>query len=855
LNPLAHARGYFTDGISWIGRTQSSPARQQGDLKRYNRNLEKLQATAAWERIQEAFFETGDPAPVLAGLTALIDQIAIDAFQATLGSAFPGSLAMLAVGGFGRCELFPYSDVDILILLERESQTAGLKDALSEYVKLLWDAGLRLSHSVHTIAECAQLNEQNIELSISLLDRRLLSGSSDLNTKLDAKLAPFFERNARSFSQHLARLSRARHRKYQDTFYHLEPDIKETPGGLRDLHLIAWLEKLRKPDPAVAAHLATPTRFIRWLRCFLHYRGGRDQNLLSFELQEDIAQHSQNKSPAGFMREYFQSARVIAGEARRSLDAIEKSESSLLGQFRDWRSRLSNADFTVSHERVYLRTPGQLDKDPAIALRLFEFLARHGIPLAAETERRLEDSRAAFAQYCAVCPGLWVPIRAILSLPHAALALRAMHYTSLIQALFPEWQDITCLVVPDYYHRYTVDEHTLVAIEKLEQLKDAPDTVQRRFAEILSEIEDHALLRFALLFHDAGKGGDTGDHARESMKLARQAMQRVQIPADDQARVEFLIEHHLDLSAVMNSRDLDDPATADILADRIGTIEQLKLLTVLTYADISAVNPTAMTPWRLEQLWETYRVTHQKLVRELETGRIQELPKDLPEVAAFIKGFPTRYLRTHGPAEIESHIQLKELSRPTGAAVEIEKQGSVYRATIVARDRPVLFASLAGALSSFGMDILKAEAFANAQGVVLDTFVFADPKRTLDLNAPETERLQQSLERAALGKLNVEQLLKARPVPAKSKRRIEPSVHFDAQACEFATLVEIIAEDRPGLLYDLAATFSAASCNIDVVLIDTEGHKAIDVFYVASDGHKLTPELERRLEKKLLAVC
>jgi [protein-PII] uridylyltransferase len=212
-------------------------------------------------------------------------------------------------------------------------------------------------------------------------------------------------------------------------------------------------------------------------------------------------------------------------------------------------------------------------------------------------------------------------------------------------------------------------------------------------------------------------------------------------------------------------------------------------------------------------------------------------------------------LRTHTPAEIQAHIQLKELSRPTGAAVEIDRQGSVYRATIVARDRPALFASLAGALSSFGMDILKAEAFANAQGLILDTFVFADSKRTLDLNAQEIERLEQNLERAALGKLNVEQLLKARPAPARAKRRTEPSVHFDSEACQTATLVEIITEDRPGLLYDLASTFSSAACNIDVVLIDTEGHNAIDVFYVASDGGKLTPGLEGILEKKLLAVC
>jgi [protein-PII] uridylyltransferase len=261
-----------------------------------------------------------------------------------------------------------------------------------------------------------------------------------------------------------------------------------------------------------------------------------------------------------------------------------------------------------------------------------------------------------------------------------------------------------------------------------------------------------------------------------------------------------------------------------------------------------------MTPWRLEQLWETYRVTHQELVRELETDRILEVPKHLPELAAFIRGFPTRYLRTHTPADIQAHIQLRELSRPTGAAVNVNRVGGVYRATIVARDMPFLFASLTGALSSFGMDILKAEAFANAQGLVLDTFLFADPKRTLDLNAQEIERLQQTLERAALGKLNVEQLLKSRPAPPRPKRLTTPSVHFDSEACETATLVEIVADDRPGLLYDLAATFSSAGCNIDVVLIDTEGHKAIDVFYVASDGRKLTPALEELLDKKLLAV-
>jgi [protein-PII] uridylyltransferase len=215
-----------------------------------------------------------------------------------------------------------------------------------------------------------------------------------------------------------------------------------------------------------------------------------------------------------------------------------------------------------------------------------------------------------------------------------------------------------------------------------------------------------------------------------------------------------------------------------------------------------------------------------------------------------------RYLRTHTPEEIRSHAELRELSRATGVAVELKAVGGVYRSTVVAGDRPALFAALAGAISSFGMDIVKAEAFSNAQGLILDTFVFADPRRTLELNPLENERLQETLEQVALGRLDVEQLLRGRPAPPRQRRRTVASrVHFDAGACETATLVEIVTEDRPRLLYDLAAAFSSAGCNIDVVLIDTEGRKAIDVFYVAAKGGKLTSDIQASLEKTLLTVC
>jgi [protein-PII] uridylyltransferase len=424
-----------------------------------------------------------------------------------------------------------------------------------------------------------------------------------------------------------------------------------------------------------------------------------------------------------------------------------------------------------------------------------------------------------------------------------------------MQVLFPEWESIISLVVRDFYHRYTVDEHTLVAIERIAGLRNTGDAALVPFTRLLAEIDNPGVLLFALLFHDIGKGAFSGDHSRVSVQWARDAMTRIQMPAEEHTAVEFLVENHLVLSEVMTTRDLGDPATARAVADKVGTIEQLKLLTVMTYADISAVNPGAMTPWRLEQLWRVYRVTQQELTRELETERIREVPSELPEQAEFIKGFPVRYLRTHSAADIELHLGLYQASRPTGVALKLERAEGAYRLTMVARDMPFLFASLAGALSSFGLDILKAEAFSNTKGIILDTFLFADPKRTLDLNPSEADRLQDMIRKVATGKTDVQRLLRSRPQTDTKRRGTPPSVGFDSQACETATLVEINADDRPGLLYSLATVFSTTSCNIDVVLIDTKGHRAIDVFYVAQHGHKLSEEMQVKLKERLLAAC
>jgi [protein-PII] uridylyltransferase len=355
--------------------------------------------------------------------------------------------------------------------------------------------------------------------------------------------------------------------------------------------------------------------------------------------------------------------------------------------------------------------------------------------------------------------------------------------------------------------------------------------------------------------HDIGKGSGR-DHSIASVEIAHAVMDRLGASAADRETVEFLVLRHLDLSSVMSSRDLYDGSTARALADRVGTLERLKLLTMLTYADISAVNPQAMTPWRMEQLWRVYLMAYEELTRELVTERIHDAAGMPVERARFLEGLPTRYLRTHSADEVDAHFSLAKQLASRPVAVEIHHERGFYKLTLLTKDRPALFASVAGAISSFGLNILKAEAFSNASGVVLDTFTFADPHRTLELNPPEVDRLRGVVRKVVEGKQEADKLLRGRPKPFLSSRmKLRPRVSFKDDASDGATLIEIVAEDRPGLLFDLASAISLAGCNIEVVMIDTEAHKALDVFYITHQGHKLADELQGDLRAELLAAC
>ncbi|MEZ5357041.1 MAG: hypothetical protein R2762_30745, partial [Bryobacteraceae bacterium] len=695
--------------------------------------------------------------------TAMVDDAVVEAWRLHLEPAFATGLAVLAVGGYGRQDLFPHSDIDVLLLVAEPPSGEG-KEALSRFLQAIWDASLRLSHSVRTVRECCELHEQNVELNVSILDQRFLCGDTVLYADLSARLPRFLQSQRTALSRHLCRLTHQRHAKYHDTIHHLEPNIKESPGGMRDLHLIGWLDKLWETSAAEEPYVVAAREFLSATRCFLHYRSNRDNNQLSFDAQEEIAPDA-----AAYMRLYFRHTWAVSRAALRAMDTFESRGNSLLAGFRDWRSRLSSSEFTVARDRILFRSAQQLTHDPSLALRLFAFVGRHKIAIHAETERRLREHLPALTEAFRNNTALWTELREILLLPHASAALRAMHDTGVLGAIFPEWASIECYVLRDFNHRYTVDEHTLIAIENLEKLRDgkSPDggPADSRFRTLMAGIEDQAPLLFALLFHDTGKGVEDSAHAAESARLAAAAGRRIGMPEQTVRMVTSLADCHLVLSSAMTGRDLDDPATPRWLADRVGFIEILKNLTLLTYADTSAVHPTALTQWRREQLWRVHRTAERELTRELENDRILTAASNDPDCEQFLKGFPTRYLRIHTSEEIAYHLELEAQRRDAGIALNVRKQGGVYELTVLAKDRIALFSSIAGALAGFGMNILKAEAFANQQGTVLDTFAFADPQRTLELNPPEMDRLRQTIERVLLGKSDVRALLKNRPRP------------------------------------------------------------------------------------------
>src|SRR5947207_2474391 len=510
------------------------------------------QADTERQRIRQQF-ETGTSAPeTLRAQCELADRNVQQIFDEVLRvqSREPQGLCLLALGGYGRRMLFPYSDLDILFLLGNERIEQESRPLISEFSRTLWDIGFRVSSAGRTLEECKRIEEDNAEFHLALLDRRFLAGDAALFEKLDAKVLPASEKQARPFLlAQIHRLTRERLTRYGNTIFHLEPNVKESPGGMRDYQATIWLRQIveekrgiRNVTAAEEELSAAAVDFLSAIRCFLHYSNARNDNTLTYELQAAAAERGLGvgdgvaRTPAEWMRQYFRHARTLNRQLLRYLEQTAPVPSTL-------RQRFFNAARTAKFE------PGG-------------------------------------HKFFAVRDGL--------------------------------------LVVRDFYHRYTVDEHSLRTIEHLQELAEPPDERGAHFGPLWKTAERRDLLILTLLLHDVGKGMSVENHVTGGLTALASAAKRLNLSSEEKEEVHFLIEHHLDMSATVQRRDIFDPATVSAFAQSVTTLERLQRLCLLTYADIHSVNPEALTPWKAEMLWQQHQ--HGGCVRECRRRDAGHLP-------------------------------------------------------------------------------------------------------------------------------------------------------------------------------------------------------------------------------------
>ena len=828
----------------------------------------------------------------------LIDQLVLGLYDFTLEHIYPlanptkgEQLTIAATGGYGRGELAPYSDIDLLFVLPYK-QTPHGEQVIESLLYTLWDMGLKVGHAARSVADCLRRAGDDLTIRTSLLEARWLCGDQALFHQLETRFASEIVASTGPDFVEAKMVERdRRHERMGDTRYVLEPNVKEGKGGLRDLQTLFWIAKYLYPVANVgglvehgvltnddARHFARAENFLWTVRAHLHYLAGRPEERLTFDVQTVIGERMGYRDHAGargverFMKHYYLTAKDVGVLTRVLCAVLEERHKKRRSFFRlpDFLSSKDHIDgFRVDGDRLTLDGDDAFAAEPRKLIRLFFEAQRHGLDIHPQALRLATQNLSLIdgaLRADAEANRLFMEI--LTSPKDPETALRRLNEAGVFGRFIPDFGRVVAQMQYDMYHVYTVDEHTIRAIGILSAIENGTLKDDHPVASaVVHEVQSRRVLYLALLLHDIAKGRG-GDHSDIGAGITHAMGARMGFSEWETETVAWLVRHHLLMSATAFKRDLEDPKTISDFIDAVQSPERLRLLLVLTVADIRAVGPGVWNAWKATLLRELYYRAVEEMTGGVPAERLQarvekakealrQRLSDWPraEIEEHIeRGTPAYWLSLDTDTHRRHALAVREAERRALALhieTRVDASSDVTEILVYTADHPGLFAKIAGAMALTGASIVDAKIVTLANGMALDTFSIQDSRGGAFDNPERLKKMWKRIEDALAGRLRPDRELEPVRRRALASRtrvfKVPPRVLIDNRASTGHTVIEVNGRDRPGFLFDVTSALTDLGLQIASAHVSTYGERVVDVFYV-KDVFGLKMEHEDRLK-------
>ncbi|MCC7518229.1 MAG: [protein-PII] uridylyltransferase [Verrucomicrobiae bacterium] len=820
------------------------------------------------------------------------------------GASAP-SFCLVATGGYGRGELNPFSDVDLLFLLgtAKEPELSRANATVEQILYALWDLGLKIGHATRTREQCLATVTQDMKSGTALLEARLLHGDGAAYATFDKALAREGRRHADAYVEARAVDQARRHEKFGNTVFVQEPNVKNGCGGLRDVQNLLWIARARWGARTLgeivrgghllkleAGRLQRAYDFLMRVRNQLHYMHGRANDDLPLAIQPKVAEalgHRQRNVLVRieeFMRDYYRHGRDIfvlteALGRRFGAEARESRRRAGLGGFFGKKSRAQPVEggLLLRDGTLVCTSASEFPRDAREILLAFRSAQVHVAALGADVLSRVRQNlKLVTREFLYSTRSREIFFSIMSSKGEVGRILRAMHECGFLGAYLPEFGRLDCLVQHEFYHRYTADEHTLVAIEKLDETLEAQEGAAAAYGRIFRPLEDAHLLYLALLLHDTGKATGVRRHSEASAECAARVARRLCLDRESARVLLWLVDHHGTMASLVARRDLEDPEVIEDFMRLVGSRLRLDMLHLLTWVDGLAVGSGAWNEWRQTLLWQLYQETAQaletsgvarvdadarriELRKTLASAPAARIPDD--ELDAHFALMPARYWTRVEPDELDAHLQtihefLEGLAggREEDAAAVVRWRPFVDRGytevAVCSWDRHGLFARIAGAFAATRINILSADIYTRGDRLALDLFHVCDLDHRAVREEARLARMREILRALLEGKLEKalpevihEEYASMRRMPHQGEELFPTRITFDNEDSDRATILEIVTPDRLGLLYHVLDELSRANLDVGLARITTEKGAAMDAFYLTDrEGRKIADE-------------